>query len=102
MQGGLAEPNISAISAATSITISWTHPSAKSYTVSLALVTGCSHDLPQPEMTTLTSTIITGLEEFSTYMVTVTAHLGGAQTATGVASVMTQSAGTIFLNFNLH
>ena len=112
-----ADVTISSLTA-TSVTISWSpqpaqfHLPVVEYTVSLTRVTGSSQtlctqvmDTKQAVTTTNTSMSFTGLEEFSTYTVTVTTTFNVFGSNMDVASDMmftTTRAGNNYLMGHLH
>ena len=91
---------------ATSVTITWTQPEFSlpvlDYTVSLTRVTGSSQVLcpsvmdsrsPVTIVATVTSMEFTGLQEFSTYTVTVTARFNTTVSQSPTMEFTTLSAG---------
>ena len=92
---------------ATSVSITWTQPELSlpvlNYTVSLTQVTGSGQVLcpsvmdsrsPITVMNTVTSMEFTGLQEFSSYTVTVNARFSASSLVTQSTDFTTLSAGT--------
>ena len=104
------EPDIVAVvPSATSVTISWTRPefSLPEYSVSLTQVTGSEQALCplvmdyRTAVTTGSSISFSGLEEFSTYSITVTAtfndDMGHFINTSGITNFTTLRNGNLYL-----